>query len=103
MIPLDDPRWTRFSGYGNPSAVPDLLRRLAGGDDEAAPDLYGALCHQGDASQAAMAAFPHLAAMGGAGAALDLLARVTTSLRLVPPARPTTRSSGRPSRPCPPR
>jgi hypothetical protein len=58
VLPLDDPRWGSLThAYGAASDVPAMLR---------ARDwrrLFEALCHQGVADTASIAAVPHLVAM----------------------------------------
>ena len=48
MIPLDSPRWSELKhAYGDGGDLPEILVRLADGDDEALSDLFGSICHQG--------------------------------------------------------
>ena len=70
MLPLGDPRWAQLQhAYGPASDLPALLTRAAtdprpGHHRESAWfDLWSALCHQGDAYSASLAAVPHLVAL----------------------------------------
>ncbi|MEU2631059.1 hypothetical protein [Kitasatospora sp. NPDC007106] len=47
--------------YGAAAAIPGLLERAAGRDQDAIDQLWGRLCHQGTISSASIAALPQLA------------------------------------------
>jgi hypothetical protein len=48
VIPLDSPRWSELNhAYGDGGDLPEILGRLADGDEETLGDLYGSICHQG--------------------------------------------------------
>jgi hypothetical protein len=58
---LDSINWGQLRhAYGEASDVPDLLRALADGDEEAWSDLYANLWHQGTVYQATAYAVPFL-------------------------------------------
>lgn len=62
--------WSTVShAYGDASDVPEMLRRLTAGDDEALSDLAGSICHQGTVYSASTAVVPFLARLAAAGAA----------------------------------
>lgn len=70
MLSLSDPGWSDLRhAYGAAADLPALLARAAtdprpGHHRESAWfDLWSALCHQGDAYSASLAAVPHLIAM----------------------------------------
>lgn len=69
---LDDIDWAALEhAYGPAEDVPDLLRQLTGGDEEAAQDamyeLWGTVWHQGSVYPATVAAVPYLAAIAVSG------------------------------------
>ncbi|MET8697950.1 HEAT repeat domain-containing protein [Kitasatospora sp. NPDC004723] len=69
---LDDHPWARVTdAYGPADGLPELLRTLAGTDDEAAEgalsELYSCLLHQGTVYPASAAAAPYLARIAAAG------------------------------------
>ncbi|WP_405494337.1 hypothetical protein [Nocardia sp. NBC_00511] len=69
---LDDIDWAALEhAYGPAEDVPDLLRQLTGGDQEAAQDamyeLWGTVWHQGSVYPATVAAVPYLAAIAVSG------------------------------------
>ncbi|MGV9310587.1 HEAT repeat domain-containing protein [Streptomyces sp. NPDC003691] len=69
---LDDHPWASFShAYGTAEDLPELLRALAGTDEEAAEEalseLYGSVLHQGTVYGASAEAVPFLAGMAVAG------------------------------------
>ena len=64
-LPLDSKRWSELThAYGSAADTPDLLRRIYESPDrEAWSDLCGgSVIHQGDVSEAAYAALPHVMA-----------------------------------------
>ena len=73
---LSDPQWAQLRhAYGAAADVPALLTRAAtelrsGSHPESAWfELWSALCHQGDAYSASLAAVPHLVALAPAALA----------------------------------
>ncbi|MEU1283454.1 hypothetical protein [Kitasatospora sp. NPDC005856] len=69
---LDDHPWATLShAYGCAEDLPDLLRALAGSEDEAAEgalsELYGSILHQGTVYSASVEAVPYLARIAAAG------------------------------------
>ena len=66
MLPLDSPQWSALrDAYGSAADIPELLRTVASdvastGAGTPWPDLWSALCHQGDVYSASFAAIPHL-------------------------------------------
>ncbi|MFD4659725.1 hypothetical protein ACFWP2_29330 [Kitasatospora sp. NPDC058444] len=69
---LDDHPWVTVShAYGSAEDLPDLLRALAEGDEEAAgealSELYGSILHQGTVYSAGVDAVPYLARIAAAG------------------------------------
>jgi hypothetical protein len=70
VLPLSDPRWAELQhAYGAATDIPGLLRRAATDPrpghhrDSTWFALWSALCHQGDAYTASLAAVPHLVAL----------------------------------------
>ena len=58
---LDEIPWDRLShAYGEATDVPDILRALAGGDEDALDDLFGNIWHQGTVYEATAYAVPFL-------------------------------------------
>lgn len=73
---LDDVAWASFDhAYGPATDVPDLLRDLASGDEEAAAaavdELYSCIWHQGSVYPATVPAVPFLVKVAASGAAGD--------------------------------
>ncbi|WP_246212814.1 hypothetical protein [Streptomyces abyssomicinicus] len=69
---LDDRPWSAVShAYGAADGLPDLLRALAGPDDDAADEalseLYGCVLHQGTVYAATVETVPFLARIAAAG------------------------------------
>ncbi|MFF7492868.1 hypothetical protein [Streptomyces rubiginosohelvolus] len=75
---------TLHDAYGPAHAIPGLLDRAIGRDQEAINGLWGRLCHQGTITPASIAALPHLADIAkteGAGDwALDLAGAIAGGL-----------------------
>lgn len=63
-LSLDSIRWAQLThAYGSATDTPKLLRQLSGSpDDDVWSDLCGSVVHQGDVSEAAYAALPHVVA-----------------------------------------
>ncbi|MGW6456918.1 HEAT repeat domain-containing protein [Streptomyces sp. NPDC055078] len=75
---LDSVRWTELEhAYGDATDLPDVLRAIAGDEDQAAEaldELWGSILHQGTVYGATVAAVPFLARIAAAGArTLELL------------------------------
>jgi hypothetical protein len=63
-LALEDPRWAELEhAHGSAGDVPDMLRALADGDDDAWERIWSSLCHQGDVYPASYAALPHVVAI----------------------------------------
>ncbi|MEU8565392.1 hypothetical protein AB0C45_28415 [Streptomyces cyaneofuscatus] len=75
---------TLHDAYGPAHAIPGLLDRAIGGDQEAVDRLWGRLCHQGTITPASIAALPQLADMAKTEDvgdwALDLAGAVASGL-----------------------
>ena len=61
MLELKSARWAELShADGSARDVPELLSRLAAGDETTIQDLSAALCHQGSVFDSSFAVVPHL-------------------------------------------
>ena len=64
LLSLDSNRWAQLThAYGSAADTPALLRKLyKSSDSDVWSDLFGSVVHQGDVSEAAYAATPHVVA-----------------------------------------
>lgn len=85
-LSLDSKRWARLThAYGSAADTPDLLRRLYESPDR---DVWSDLCggsvvHQGDVSEAAYAALPHVLAAAESVPASDRLRYVSFAASVI--------------------
>lgn len=94
-LPLDSKRWSELThAYGSAADTPELLRRLyESPDDDVWSDLCGgSVVHQGDVSEAAYAALPHVVAAAESAPASDRIRHLVFAAAVF---------DGRVRKPCP--